>query len=381
VRWKVPISGIGTSTPILHNDRIYLTSAVATDRKAPVTGVKTAQGEAPTNIHEFQVMAYARATGKLIWRKVVHEGVPHERAHRTGSYASASVVVDDKRIHAFFGSNGLFCLDHDGNELWSQQLGRQRTLFGFGEGATPALANGTLVVQWDHEGQSFVIAFAARTGKERWRRDRNCSTSWSSPLITFVDGKHQVILVATKVTRAYDLASGDEVWQCGGMTSNPIAGAVEANGIIYVGNSYKGKVIQAIRLAGAKGDITDKDNLLWSYSKSATYVPMPVITRGLLYSLRNGKGVLTCLDTKTGVPVYAGQRLRLKDLHASPIVANGRIYFCSRAGKTAVVKAGRDFEILATNKLDDVFDASPVAVGTDLFLRGRQHLYCLSAEK
>lgn len=380
VRWKVPLPGKGASTPAIWGDRIYVTAAIETDREGEPTGRPKGNAPAPTKVHTFVVVAYDRGSGKRVWQTTVKEAVPHERGHKTATYASASPIADGERIYAFFGSRGLYCLDLAGRILWSQDLGTMETLVGFGEGATPVVHGDLIVVPWDHQGPSLIVAFDKRTGKERWRQKRDTDSSWGSPIVVNVGKRPQVVANGSKVTRAYDLETGNPVWSCGGMSENPVTSPVAANGFVYVANSYKGTVIQAIRLDGAASDITDSDHVAWTYRQQAPYVPNALVHDGCLYFLRDGVGVLTCLDAATGKPVYAGKRLGLKSVHASPIHAAGRLYFSSREGRTAVVRAGRAFEVLATNSLDDVFDATPVAVGSELILRGRRHLYCVAAE-
>ena len=381
VRWKVALPGLGASSPVVDGDRIYLTSAAETAREGKATGTATRKGPALTKIHEFNVMAFARSTGALLWKTVVTEGVPHERGHLTGTYASPSALYDGERVFAFFGSRGLFCLDRAGKVLWSKDLGQMKTLAAFGEGASPALRAGVIVVPWDHEGPSFLLALDAKTGEERWRRARDADSSWGTPLITVVGEKAQVIVSGSTVTRAYDLLTGEPVWSCDGMSKNPVNTPIESGGIAYVGNSYRGKVIQAIALEKPAAPTKNADRILWSHTKSAPYVPAPLVHDGLFYFLRDSTGVLNCLDAKTGEEIYGGQRLGLRTVHASPIWASGRIYITSRRGVTTVVKAGREFEILATNQLDDVLEATPAMIGPEIYMRGRKFLYCLAAEK
>ena len=258
-----------------------------------------------------------------------------------------------------------------------------KTLAGFGEGSSPALHGDTVVVQWDEEGPSFVAAYDVRTGEERWKRAREVDSSWGSPTVAVVDGLPQVVLTGSDVTRGYDLATGTPLWSCGGMTKNPVNTAVVADGVVYVTNAYMGDVIQAVRLAGAKGALEAGQGLLWARKGVGSYVPTPVVHGGRMYFLRESSGVLSCLDAATGTPIYQGQRLAdVRTVHASPVLVPsggaGRLYCPARNGTTVVVAAGDRFEVLATNRLDDVFDASPVVIERALYLRGRSHLYCIA---
>lgn len=388
VRWKVALPGLGNSTPLVVGGRLFLTAAIDLDAPTGGTPEAPAYGPQPAapnakGVHRSIVIALDRATGKELWRTTVHEGVPHEKGHATGSHASASPITDGQRLIASFGSRGLFALDLDGKVLWSKQLGQMKTLAGFGEGSSPALYGDTVVVQWDEEGPSFLAAYDARTGDERWKRAREVDSSWGSPTIAVVEGRAQVVATGSDVTRGYDLATGEPLWSCAGMSKNPVNSAVVAGGVAYVTNAYMGDVIQALRLTGAKGALEAGQGLLWARKGVGSYVPTPVVHGGRMYFLRESSGVLTCLDAATGAPIYQGQRLGdVKTVHASPVLVptggTGRLYCPAREGTTVVVKAGDVFEVLATNSLDDVFDASPVVVARELFLRGRSNLYCIA---
>ncbi len=380
VRWKVELPGLGNSSPIVAAQHVYLTAAIDLAALEPGQPVPAQPGPPDLTPQRFLVLAIERATGKVAWQTVLKEATPHEKGHVTGSHASASLTKSGERLVAFFGSHGLFVLDLAGRVLWSKDLGDMTTLATFGEASTPAVAENTIVVQWDHEGPSFVAAFELESGKELWRRERKTDSSWGSPAIARVGEKSQVILTGSDVTRAYDLTTGAEVWSCSGMSKNPVNSPLVRDGLLVVMNNYQGEVIQAIDLASALGTVDGEHGVLWTGERGASYVPNPVADDERLYYLRDSIGVLNCVRLATGEALYQGERLGLKDVHASPILAAGRLYVTSREGATAVVKAGDAFELLATNVLDDVFDATPAFVGAEIYQRGRSHLYCL-AEK
>ena len=379
VLWAIELPGLGNSSPVIRDGRIYLTAAI--DLEAVPEGEAPGAQPGPTNaehLHRFVVLALDQETGEELWRTAVAEAMPHESVHTTSSHASASIQLDGERVIAFFGSRGLHGLTPEGRLVWSRELGSMETLMAFGEGSTPAVHEGTVVVQWDEEGQSFVAAFDSKTGEERWREPREVDSSWGSPVIAEVDGDALAILTGSDETRAYDVETGEVVWACPGMSKNPVNSPLIAGGVLYVMNSYRGKIIQAIDLERAAGEVGSETGLLWSKGQDAPYVPMPIVVEGLLYYLRDSTGVLTCLDARTGEKVYGGKRLEsVKRIHASPVSAAGRIYFTSREGQTVVVRAGKEFEILAVNELDDVFDATPAIVGSSIYLRGRSRLYRL----
>ncbi|MEM1450633.1 MAG: PQQ-binding-like beta-propeller repeat protein [Planctomycetota bacterium] len=383
VRWKVEIDGLGNSTPLVLGERIYLTTAIDLGEGKSELGEVDVLGPQPgppglANHHAFVVLALDTKTGDEDWRRVVVTEVPRLKQHKTGSHASPSIVTDGTTLVANFGTSGLYGMTLDGEVKWTRRLGDKTVAADFGEGSTAAVHGKTMILQWDQEGPSFVAAFAIDTGEELWRKERKFDSSWGSPAIATVDGRAQVILNGTDITVGHDVETGEEIWRCGGMSKNPTTSPLVRDGVLFVMNSYRGDVTQAIRLEGAKGELDGTDAVLWTRQRGASYVPTPVAHDGLLYNLRDSNGLLNCLDAATGEPVYTAQRLGdLRDIHASPIVADGRIYISSREGRTVVVREGSEFEILAENALDDVFDATPVFVGDAILLRGRAHLYCI----
>ena len=375
IKWKVELPGLGNSTPNVWDNKIILTSAVSTGRKIEAPGRDAAGKPKPNEFHQLLVLAYDLKTGKEIWNTKVAEAVPHAVHHPTGSFAAASTVTDGERVYAFFGSLGLFALDMDGKQLWKYELPVMQTLADFGEGASPALHDNVVIIPWDGEGQSFIAGVDTATGKEIWKTKRETNSAWTTPLIVKDADKHVVIISGTAKTHAYDVQSGKEIWSCGGMSSNPTSSPVADENVVFVGNSFRGKVVQAIRFQGATGDLTQTPNLLWTHQKSASYVPTPVVVGGKLYFLNNSVGVLSCLDASTGSTVLPQKRIGLRTVHASPIVAAGRIYVSSREGDTVVLDPNQDCKILASNHLNDDFGASAVAIGNSLILRGNRYLY------
>ncbi len=398
IKWKVEIPGLGHATPIVWADRIYVQTAVKTDQKiaGEKTGEKPAepQGaggrhgggrmriEAPTHIHQFVVLALDRQTGKTIWQRTVREELPHAGGHQDASQASNSPVTDGKHIFAYFGSSGLYCLDMDGRLIWQKDLGDMQTRRSFGEGSSPALYGGTIVINWDHEGQSFIVALDKKTGAEKWKVDRDEPTSWSTPLIIDVGGKPQVVTSATNSIRAYDLGTGDLRWQCRGMTLNVVPSPLESDGLLYFASGFRGSALMAVRYAGAEGDIMGSESVAWAYTgKGTPYVPSMALYDNRLYFLDTNRAMLSCVDAKTGSPLFTNQRLEgMQGVYASPVTASGRLYIAGRGGKTAVIQHGPTFKILATNSLDDGFAASPAIVDKEIYLRGHKHLYCIAAE-
>ena len=210
---------------------------------------------------------------------------------------------------------------------------------------------------------------------------RDEGTSWSTPLVVEQDGKAQVIIAATRRVRAYDLLTGRVVWVCGGLSGNVVASPVAADGIVYVTNSYETREMMAIRLAGAQGDITGTDAVVWSRHRHTPYVPSPLLYGNKLYFLKHYQGFLTCVNAKTGATLFGPKRLEgIGNVYASIAGAADHIFVVSRNGHTAVISGGAKFQPIALNSLEDSFSASPAIVGNELFLRGARFLYCITEE-
>jgi len=390
VRWKREIPGEGSASPIVWGDQVFLVSAVKTDRvvENPPQADATAKTVPPPHIYQYVVISLDRETGQQRWRRVACEDVPHEGRHSTNSFASASPVTDGERLYVSFGSRGIYCLALDGRLLWKRDLGDMRTRYGWGEGASPAVYRGSLVVNWDHEDQSFITVLDAHTGEMLWKVARDEPTSWATPLIVEHKGRPQVIVNGTNRVRSYDLASGKILWQCGGQTVNAIPSPVAAGGVVYCMSGYRGAAAVAVSL-DARGDLGDgtgdgnqRPEVVWRYFRGTPYVPSPVLVDNQLYFTGRNVAIVSCLDVRTGNPVFDERRLPgLTNIYASPVAAQGRIYFVGRDGTTVVLEHGTDPQLLATNRLDEPIDASPALVGTQLFLRGSKHVYCIEEEK
>lgn len=383
VRWKTPIPGKGHSSPIVVHDRVYVTTAIPIGEARPPVydNAPGTHDNAPvTHRHQFAVLALRRADGSVAWRRTLKEEFPHEGGHVTGSLASASPASDGRLIFVSFGSRGLYALQPDGEVLWRKDLGRMDTLHAHGEGSSPVVHEDALIVCWDHEGESALYRFDKDTGRQRWKVARDEKTSWSTPLLVQHDGQTQIVVSATKRVRAYDFATGRLVWECAGLSRNVVSSPVAGHGLVFAGNSYDWQAMLAIRLAGARGDITDTDRVAWKLNRLTPYVSSPLLYDDTLYFLRHNQNILSRLDPVTGQP--RGEPLRLEGIRdfifASPVGAANRLYVTGRDGATVVLRHDRENAVLAVNRLDDSFSASPALAGSELYLRGEKSLYCLT---
>ena len=420
VKWKVKIPGEGTATPVIWENKVFVLTAIPTGRRvepkpdeassseqnlrpagAPRAGTDQpgqfrgepgdrggrggrggfGGGQKPAEVEQFVILCFDRNTGKVLWQQIAREEVPHEGFRQgDGSFASPSPITDGQHVFAYFGSRGLYCYDLDGKLQWSQDLGDMRIVNGFGEGSSPALYKNTLIVNWDNEGDSFIVALDKNTGKTLWKNPREERTSWSTPLVVEHDGKPQIVTDATSRIRSYDMASGKLIWECAGLTRNVIPSPVSANGMLYAMSGFQGNALLAIHL-GRTGDLTGTDAIAWSHKKSTPYVPSPLLYGDKLYFFAGNNGMLSCFDTRAGKALIDAERIdALQGVYASPVGASGRVYLTGRNGVTVVIKQSDKLEKLATNSLEEKFDASPAIVGKDLFLRGHEHLYCIAEQ-
>jgi outer membrane protein assembly factor BamB len=374
IKWKIRLTGTGKSTPAVWGNHIFVTAAQTTGDDVIKSGIVTASKPV-----KFLVIAVDRETGKVIWERLAREEIPHQTRNDMGAWATASPITDGERVYAFFGSRGLYCYDLKGTLIWEKDFGDMDTGGDMGEGVSPVLYKDKLIVIWDHYGEDFIAALEARTGKEIWRKKRDERISWTTPLVVEDAGRVQVITVAEKWIKSYDITNGDVIWQTEGIRYNNISTPVAADGIVYVGSGLQEGWIKAIRLNGAKGDITGTSSVLWSFEKFYPYVPSPLVMGGLLYFTKDRVGFLTCLDAATGQVHYSNTRLQgIRHIFASPAGVKDRIYFLGQNGVTIVIRHGPEFHVLSKNTLEDEFDTSPVIVGDEIYLRGDRYLYRIS---
>jgi outer membrane protein assembly factor BamB len=379
IRWKVEIPGRGFASPVVWGDRIFVLSAVPVGVSSP-TDHRPRGLIQPRDIHRFNVIALDRRTGKVAWERTARDERPHEGTHQdNGTWASSSAIVDGQRVYAWFESRGLYVYDMDGKLLWQKDLGDKQMRMQFGEGSTPVVHGNRVVIVWDHQGQSFVVALDSRSGEEIWRAAREEIDSWATPLVVEHNGRQQVVTNGMNRLRSYDLETGKIVWESQGTTMNAIPSPVAADGVVFVTSGFRGNNLKAIRLANASGDVTGSKAIVWSLDRDTPYVPSPLLYDGILYLLKSNSGILSAFDAKSGKPHYQLQRLDgIPEVFSSPVGANGRVYLTGRDGATMVIRHGPAFEVLAQNRLDDGFDASPALVDSEIFMRGYRYLYAIA---
>ena len=382
IRWKVEIPGVGHAAPIIWEDKIFIQTAIEVKAEKskeddnPFSGFFGGNNR-PT--YKFDLLAINRKDGSILWQKTLREISPHEGTHQDATYASNSPVTDGEYIYAYFGSRGLYCVDMMGNVKWEKDIGTMYKRNTFGEGSSPVLHGNTLVIVQDHERDSFITALDKRTGDVLWKTDRDERTTWSSPIVVEHDGKAQVITTGTNRIRSYDLETGKLLWNGDGLTANSIPSPVAADGFVYLMSGFRGSELRAVHLADATGDITGSDAIVWEYNRDTPYVPSPLLYKGIIYFLKSNNGILTAFNVETGQAYYGPQRLQgVSGVYASIVGASDRVYIAGRNGTVNVLQHGPEFTVIAKNTLDDSFNASPAIVGSELYLRGAQHLYCIA---
>lgn len=368
VKWKVPIPGRGSGSPVVWEQQVFVVTAVPA----------TESGQQAKGPLQFKLMCFHRANGELLWDRTAITATPHEGTHSTNGFASASPCTDGKHVYAHFGSRGLYCYTMQGELKWQRDFGRMTARNGFGEGSSPTLEGDRIIVPWDHEGQSYLYCLDKSTGKTLWQTERDEPTCWATPLVVEHQGKKQIVMNGQTCARAYDLESGEELWRCGGQTQRPAASAVAANGLVYVGSGFRGSFLGAFRLDG-KGDIEGTKSVSWTVNRDTPDIASPLLSSGRLYFYKGKTGLLTCVDAATGKPHYTVTRIPgLNSIYASPVAAGGRVYLTDRSGTTVVIKDADKLEILATNNVGETVDATPAPVDSELFIRGERHLFCIA---
>ena len=385
IQWKVPIDGESVATPIIVGEKVFLLTSIKTDNVDPKLPKPEDQPKEnffdvkrPNAIYQFVVLCLDRNTGKEIWRRVAKELIPHEGVHHDNKFASASPTTDGQRLYCWFGSAGLFCFDFDGNEIWNRDFGKAFVGSSLGEGSSPAVHDGKLVLVRDTSQSPAIYCLDSATGKTIWEKERDEENTWATPIIVDRNMVSQVITTGSKFVRSYNLESGDIIWQCSGLTGNCIPCPIVEEDTVFCMSGYKGYSLLAINL-DQSGDISGSDGIKWNKSKGTPYIPSPALSAGMLYFVKSNSNILTVLDSKTGKAILEPTRIPgIKNVYASLVGADGRIYIVGRSGTTVVLKRGREFQGLSTNKLDERIDTSPALAGKQIFLRGENSLYCIA---
>ncbi|MBI3850009.1 MAG: PQQ-binding-like beta-propeller repeat protein [Verrucomicrobia bacterium] len=387
VAWSASVPGWGWSSPIVWGDKIFLTSVIKDGQvEQPKKGLYFG-GERPTpstNLHHWMVYCFDWQSGKKVWEKQVHAGSPSTSVHLKNTYASETPVTDGERVYAYFGNLGLFCLDLNGKEVWSQKWGHFKTAHGWGTAASPVLHKDRLFIVNDNEEKSFLVALNKKTGEQLWRVEREEKSNWATPFVWENEKRTELIVPGRSKVRSYDL-DGKLLWEFGGMSSIVIPTPFAKSGLLYVCSGYvgdKNRPVFAIRPA-ASGDISLKEGetsnqfIAWSEKTAAPYNPSPLVYGDYLYVLFDF-GFLNCRDAKTGKQIYDKQRINPdgnSGFTASPWAYDDKIFCLSEDGDTFVFQAGPEYKLIGRNSLGEMCMATPAIARDSLIIRTASKLY------
>ena len=391
IKWVADVPGWGWSSPIAWGDRVFLTTVVGDNEyESPKKGLYLGRGrsEPPKGMHHWLVYCFDRRSGKVLWKHEAHRGEPKVSRHPKSTYASETPTTDGDRLYVLFGDVGLYCYAVDGKPLWSHEFEAKKTFFGYGTAASPIVHAGQVIMVYDNQEQSYIAAFDAKTGKQRWRTDRNENSTWATPLVWRNTHRTEIITPGKRKNRSYDL-TGKLLWEFDGRMSNLIIPSpFAAHNMLYIASGYIGdahRPVYAIK-PGASGDITPKNDpsasefIAWYQPKASPYNPSPIVYGDYYYTLLD-RGFVTCHDARTGEEVYGKKRFAGgATFTASPWAYNGRLFFLSEDGDTYVIEAGPEYKLLRTNSLAELCLASPAVSRSSLLIRTASKLYCLTQE-
>lgn len=356
--WKVEVPGAGLSSPVIYRDVIYLTTAALDDAGNPTS---------------LRLLAFSSASGKLLWNHEVFEVKGRQTKHQKNSHASPTPVAEGNRIYVHFGPSGTAAVDLNGEVVWIQKTLNYSPVHG--NGGSPIIVEDKLIFSCDGGSDPFIVALNKSDGTIAWKVPRVTTAdrtfSFSTPLLVNVDGKPQVISPGSAMVGAYDPVDGSEIWRVNydqgySVVPRPVLG----HGMVFISTSFDRPVVYGIKIDG-KGDITDS-HVGWTISRSAPNTPSMLLVGDEIYFVSDN-GIASCADALTG-EVHWNERLG-GDFSASPVYANGVIYFTNERGKTFVVKASRQFEVVAENDLKEETLASLAVSRSSFFQRTENHLF------
>lgn len=389
IAWKQAVAGLAHASPIIWDGRVYVATAVSSLGRANLKHGLYGSGDADADRspHQWRLLCFALTDGSLLFDRLVTEGVPIDKRHIKATYANSTPATDGSYLVTWFGSQGLFCLDMQGQAIWQKDLGRldmgayDAPTYEWGPASSPIIFDGKVIVQCDTQTEDFVAAFDLATGEQRWRTARDELPSWGTP--TVFTGRHapELLTNGSHFVRAYDPKSGAELWRIGGSSQITAPTPVfEGEFAVVTSGRRPEKPIFVIK-AGGRGDLTDSanadDHLVWRKTGKGPYMPTPLVQNGYLYTLQN-QGILDCYRIENGEEVYR-QRLPHSGggFSASPVAADGRLYLPGEDGDLFVIKMGPEYELLARHDFSEVIMATPAIAAGTLIVRGRDHLWAI----
>jgi outer membrane protein assembly factor BamB len=395
ILWHTPIPGLAHSSPVVWDDRVFVTTAVSSDPSASFRPGLYGDGDASKDRTSQQWKLYAldKRSGKILWDRVAYKGEPREKRHIKSTYANSTPATDGRIVVAWFGSQGVYAYDINGRFLWKVDLGRLDVgaydipTYEWGTASSPIIWNDLVILQCDNQTDSFLLALDARTGKTVWKTDRDELPSWGTPTVATTSKGVELVANASNFIRGYDPKTGKELWRLGGSSKitapTPIFGD---DVLVVVSGRGPERPIFVVR-PGSHGDLTLKDGktssdaIAWSRTGRGSYMPTPLIYRDILYVLANN-GTLDAYNLKTGDEVYR-QRLPLvgSGFSASPVASDGKLYLSNEDGEILVVSAGQKFSHIATNSMGELIMATPALSEGVMYVRSSASLFAIGKKK
>ncbi len=390
--WKTNVPGLGNSCPTIWGKKLFITSAVNpnADNDFRIGLYGDVESVEEDFEFEFKVTCLDKTSGEVLWERLANKAKPAVKRHAKSTHANPSVATDGKHVIAFFGSEGLYCYDMEGELVWKKDLGVLDSGwfydpgYQWGFGASPTIFENMVIIQCDIQKDSYIAAYNIATGDEIWKTDRPGEIpSWSSPIVHEFDGTAMLLTHATRAARGYDARTGAELWSMRDHSEIVVPTPFVAHGLIYIASGYSPiQPIVAIR-PDSRGDITlpedslTSENIAWSTKRGGPYMPTPICYGDYLYCCSNN-GVVACYEAKTGEVVYK-KRLKASgskmSFTGSPVAADGHLYFTTEDGVTLVVKAGPVFELVSTNKIGENVLTTPAISEGMFYIRAQQHVY------
>jgi outer membrane protein assembly factor BamB len=382
VAWKVPLPGLGTSTPIISGGLIFVTSQIGDGpfegRSRDFEGAAVARRSGETGKVYFVVHAIHHRTGKIAWEYRMEAAGGLQPVHIKHNLASPSCVTDGQLVYAWFGTGQMVALDFQGKPVWQRHIGKEFAAFDvlWGHGSSPTLHKDSLYLLCDHPPGAYLLSLDKKTGKERWRRNRGKEKrSYTTPFVIQTGGHEELILNSSERIDALDPSTGELLWFAGEPNRVPVPTPVFHDGMLFINRGYSSSPYLALK-PGGRGDANSR--IAWEQKTGGPYVSSLLYYQGLLY-MANERGIVSVVDAKSGETLW---KERFGSVYsASPVAAEGRIYLINEDGVAHVLAAGREKKILAENKLEERVLASPAVSGGMIFLRSDQHLYAIGASK
>lgn len=398
VAWKMPIEGMGWSQPIIRDERIYLTTAVTENQTKPKVGESgpgfslfsqegisrsfLGGGSPPDAEYTWKLICLDLKTGGRIWEKVVRKGKPTIPTHRSNSYASETPICDGHHIYVYIAMVGLYCFDKDGNEVWNKPFESKSIQYGWGTGSSPMLFCTTIYIQCDNEDESFLVALDRKDGSERWRVKRDEPSNWSTPYLWQYGSQRELVTCGGNKIRSYENMTGKLLWEMKA-EGRCATSAVGDHRMLYVGSVSRLRgasgTLTAIK-TGAEGEISlDRENpsphIAWSVRAAAPEIASPLLYRKQLYTVSQSGGIINCFNARTGDRLYRERLLGAGGFTASPWSAGDNIFCLDENGKTFVIAAKPEFELVQSNQLEGMFWSSAAVNEKSVLLRSSDHLY------